>query len=184
MKNQERNWTSYRDNEGGTFGLRFKYTRKQWEEQAMEWKFGCGFDLEDISQLDEDEKEFFYSLQTMNDNELMTWISEYYNIEIIETTKLNVGEVCTYTSLTTCGLYKRVIIEEININQDNFLTGEETIKVRWFNKKKIVNIPIYVLYFDTSKICPHCGSRLVTSDIISYPYLCLDCDENFYEFEV
>ena len=36
----------------------------------------------------------------------------------------------------------------------------------------------------TKKICPRCAKRLFTSDIPEYSYLCTNCDENFYKFEV
>ena len=34
--------------------------------------------------------------------------------------------------------------------------------------------------------CPHCGKPLYfeTDPELDYPYVCLDCDENFYEIEV
>lgn len=31
--------------------------------------------------------------------------------------------------------------------------------------------------------CPHCGSDLYISDIVSYAYLCSKCDENMYVME-
>lgn len=36
------------------------------------------------------------------------------------------------------------------------------------------------------KFCPHCGKPLYfeTDPELDYPYVCLDCDENFYEVEV
>lgn len=46
---------------------------------------------------------------------------------------------------------------------------------------------------ETEAICPHCGKRLHHNNlylydekegICSYPYVCPDCDENFYEIEV
>jgi len=34
------------------------------------------------------------------------------------------------------------------------------------------------------KLCPHCGEELVPETVIEeYPLQCLECDENFYEFE-
>lgn len=32
--------------------------------------------------------------------------------------------------------------------------------------------------------CPNCNNNLLISDLIDYDYLCNDCDENFYSFEV
>ena len=36
----------------------------------------------------------------------------------------------------------------------------------------------------TTKRCPHCGGRLLLSDLKQYDYVCPECDENFYEYEV
>lgn len=38
--------------------------------------------------------------------------------------------------------------------------------------------------YKTNAKCPNCGKSLVTSDIRGYGFLCKDCDENFYTFEV
>lgn len=40
--------------------------------------------------------------------------------------------------------------------------------------------------FATDKHCPRCGNTIFVEiePDIDYPYLCLDCDENFYDFEV
>ena len=35
-----------------------------------------------------------------------------------------------------------------------------------------------------NKLCPKCGESLWESDLPEYSYVCFDCDENFYEFEV
>lgn len=37
--------------------------------------------------------------------------------------------------------------------------------------------------YSTNKKCFRCGSQLLVSDLKEYKYLCLECDENFYEFE-
>jgi len=38
----------------------------------------------------------------------------------------------------------------------------------------------------TNKNCPKCSSKLYNEIIkeIDYPYVCLNCDENFYNFEI
>lgn len=38
--------------------------------------------------------------------------------------------------------------------------------------------------FLTNVKCPKCDKQLVTSDLEDYPFLCKDCDENFYNMEV
>ena len=37
--------------------------------------------------------------------------------------------------------------------------------------------------YGTNKRCFRCGNQLLVSDLKQYKYLCLNCDENFYEFE-
>ena len=38
----------------------------------------------------------------------------------------------------------------------------------------------------TNKDCPKCNSKLYNEIIkeIDYPYVCLECDENFYNIEI
>lgn len=36
----------------------------------------------------------------------------------------------------------------------------------------------------TEKECPYCGCYLFKSDLRQYDYVCVECDENFYECEV
>lgn len=33
------------------------------------------------------------------------------------------------------------------------------------------------------KICPHCGKPVIKSELPEYVWQCLDCDEDFYNFE-
>ena len=37
---------------------------------------------------------------------------------------------------------------------------------------------------NTDKECPRCGCFLLESDLPQYDYVCMECDENFYECEV
>ena len=58
---------------------------------------------------------------------------------------------------------------------------------RYYNVKneelrKIVKQKIYQKY-SINKHCIKCGNKLLVSDLKEYKYLCLECDENFYEFE-
>lgn len=36
----------------------------------------------------------------------------------------------------------------------------------------------------TDKKCPHCDALLYLSDLPEYEYVCVECEENFYECEV
>lgn len=38
--------------------------------------------------------------------------------------------------------------------------------------------------YGTDKKCFRCGSQLLISDLKQYEYLCLECNENFYSFEI
>lgn len=38
--------------------------------------------------------------------------------------------------------------------------------------------------YETNCICPKCGGYLQTSDLLGYPFVCRECDENFYSVEV
>lgn len=38
--------------------------------------------------------------------------------------------------------------------------------------------------YGTNKNCPHCNNQLLKSDLPDYKYLCILCDENFYDIEV
>ena len=37
--------------------------------------------------------------------------------------------------------------------------------------------------YSINRYCRKCGKQLLVSDLKQYKYLCLNCDENFYEFE-
>lgn len=40
-----------------------------------------------------------------------------------------------------------------------------------------------VNHYKTNLVCPRCGRNLYTSDIAGYPFVCCECDENFYGIE-
>lgn len=46
-------------------------------------------------------------------------------------------------------------------------------------EKKIVD-KLYAK-FGTNATCPRCGNGLLKSDLKDYKYLCIFCDENFYD---
>ena len=50
-------------------------------------------------------------------------------------------------------------------------------------KKSKLEQRLYEQY-GTNKKCFRCGKQLLVSDLKEYKYLCLNCDENFYSFEV
>lgn len=38
--------------------------------------------------------------------------------------------------------------------------------------------------YGTDKKCRKCSTPLLKSDLKEYKYLCLNCEENFYDFEI
>lgn len=38
--------------------------------------------------------------------------------------------------------------------------------------------------YGVKKYCGNCNHELIKSDLREYTYLCLECDENYYEFEI
>lgn len=38
--------------------------------------------------------------------------------------------------------------------------------------------------YKTEKVCPRCGNTLYRERELDYPYICIECDENFNESEV
>lgn len=50
------------------------------------------------------------------------------------------------------------------------------------DKIKLIKDKLYQKY-GTNKKCFRCGCQLLVSNLKQYKYLCLNCDENFYEFE-
>lgn len=51
------------------------------------------------------------------------------------------------------------------------------------DKLEIIKQKLFKKY-GTNKKCLRCGNQILVSDLKQYKYLCLKCDENFYEFEV
>lgn len=167
MNTTERNWSSIYDFEGGNFGYRAFYTREQWIEQAIEWSQDrC-----------DDENEYIEWLNSLDDEELMHYIQEHWSIEIRETTWLKVGNQCWYKDYwdVESGVYTILSIPT-TIETDSLIT----ITNERGNEQEVCLGHLYGL---TDKICPRCKKPLYVSDLCSYPYVCLDCDENFYGIE-
>ena len=61
---------------------------------------------------------------------------------------------------------------------------ENKIWINNYNKGK--NKMQYKKENKTNKNCPKCSSKLYEETVkeIDYPYVCLKCDENFYNFEI
>lgn len=159
-----RDWTCIKDNDGLEFGLRYKYTRKQWIEQAVEW----------LPNYDEDE--LYKELNSMNDDELMLYIAETFSLEIIETTHIFAGNVVQWGK--ECGETPMEIKEIFVANHK-----VDDIVVANMNGDEY-HAKLEDLYGYTNVKCPKCSELLYVSDVVGYPYVCLNCDENFYECEI
>ena len=59
---------------------------------------------------------------------------------------------------------------------------EQYYNVKNEELRKRVKQKIYQKY-ETNRHCIKCGNKLLVSDLKEYKYLCLECYENFYEFE-
>lgn len=86
----------------------------------------------------------------------------------------------------------------VRVNPDGYLATGETYgcdicggrfdwerEILWISSSIGVCQDCYDKYA-TDKICPRCWSTIFVeiNPDIDYPYVCLDCDENFYSFEV
>ena len=91
--------------------------------------------------------------------------------------------ICLF--LNGCTAYKHNQLQkEIIKKQQSWLNIQYLAmkKPQLTNKKGTME---YKLKDKTNKDCPKCNSKLYNEIIkeIDYPYVCLDCDENFYNFE-
>lgn len=165
MKTTERNWSSIYDYEGGNFGYRAFFTREEWIEQDLEWSL-------DI--VDDEAEDYKRWLNKKDDERLMYYIAERWNIEIRETTWLKAGNQCYYRgevyTIEGMGL-------DINGNLDRFTPIFLT------NGRETFGADLAECYGLTDKTCPRCGAPLYVSDNCAYPYVCVECDENFYACE-
>ena len=117
-------------------------------------------------------------------NDCMSIFDENY----IETDLISEEESCPICGRIGCLLdvemetenykkFKNVLTYHIGIPSlvdfDNKTSDELVILVR-----NIVNT------LKTNKKCPHCDAILYCSDLPEYDYVCIECEENFYECEV
>ena len=112
----------------------------------------------------------------MSDEELMLYIQEQWEIEIRETTWLKVGNDCFWEDPEgkTSGVNT---ILEIRADEDGQLADDTILLITdGWGENEVFLCECYGL---TDKTCPKCGHPLYVSDLCSYPYVCLHCDENF-----
>lgn len=173
MNTTERNWSSIQDFQHTNFGYRSFYTRKDWIEQAMDWS---------LDKCDDDEYEAW--LNEMDDEELMQYIQEMWSIEIRETTWLKVGNKCYWRDPAeeTSGIYEITEIRYDENDLNDSLTNDTIILLT--NGHSEAEVTLNEIYGLTDLKCRKCGSPIYVSDLCSYPYVCLECDENFYSIEL
>lgn len=173
MNTTERNWSSICDYEGFSFGLRSFFTREDWITQIIEWHDNDAF------MQDDERDEWIASINRMDDEELMLYIQETWHLDIRETTWLKVGNECYWKDPVgyTSGIYTICEIRYDENDYDDALTNDTIILIATeFGEAEVTLNEMYGL---TDKTCPKCGHPLYVSDLCSYPYVCLECDENF-----
>lgn len=177
MNTTERNWSGINDYQGGNFGQRSFYTRQEWIDACMEWNFG-GVPVNE-EDWDEEEREYKEWLDSMDDEELMYYIQEHWEIEIRETTWLKVDNKCYWKDPAgeTSGIYTILEIRYNPNDIDDALTDDTIILIG--NGYSEAEVTLNEIYGLTDKVCPRCGHSLYVSDLCRYPYVCLECDENF-----
>lgn len=168
MKTTERNWSSIADWQGLSFGLRSFYTREQWIKQVEEWQDN------DPLLCYEEWCVFKAMLDKTDDEELMTYIQDNWEIEIRETTWLKAGNQCYYRG-------EVYTIEDMCLNINGNL--DQFTPIFLTNGRETFGADLAECYGLTDKTCPRCGAPLYVSDNCAYPYVCIECDENFYDCE-
>lgn len=176
MNTTERNWSAIQDYQNTNFGQRSFYTRQDWIEQCFMW---CDGGMPKVEDMDEEQKDYWEWLNKIDDEELMHYIQENWEIEIRETTWLKVGNLCYWKDPAgeTSGIYT---IEEIRYDPtdlDDSLSSDTIILIG--NGYSEAEVTLNEIYGLTDETCPKCGHPLYVSDLCSYPYVCLECDENF-----
>jgi hypothetical protein len=176
MNTTERNWSAIQDYQNTNFGQRSFYTRQQWIEQCFDW---CDGGLTEVEDMDEEQRDYWDWLNEIDDEELMHYIQENWEIEIRETTWLKVGNQCYWKDPAgeTSGIYT---IEEIRYDPNDYddsLSVDTIILIS--NGYGEAEVTLNEIYGLTSKTCPKCGSPLYVSDLCLYECVCLECDENF-----
>jgi hypothetical protein len=156
-----RNWSAICDFLGGDFGLRSFYTREQWIEQAFEWMFD-DVNPEDKENLASEQMEYWDWINSLDDEELMHYISNNWEIGIRETTWLKLGNDCYWQDPegATSGVYT---ILDIRAGKYGEL-AEDTILLLTdgWGENEVFLRECYGL---AQESCPKCGGPLYVSDL-------------------
>ena len=82
-----------------------------------------------------------------------------------------------------------IIVQKINQLRDSLMSMSLTKAQTDFTLDVISNLNISLIDISNEeaiqKLCPDCYNELEeeTCEDIDYPFVCLECDENFYNFE-
>ena len=172
MNTTERNWSAMTGFEGIDGQKNAFWTREEWLAKAIEWS-----DLNDEDYTEEEKQEVIDWLTAMDDEDLMFHIQENWAIEIRETTWLKEGNKCYWKDPAdeTSGVFT---IAEIYHDECDAL-DEDTMLLLVGECGGENQVFLRECYGLTEEVCPRCGSPLCVSDLCSYPYVCIECDENF-----
>lgn len=170
METTKRNWSALTGYEGIDGQKNAFFTREEWLAKAIEWS-----DLKDCAP--EDRQAAIDDLAGMDDEDLMLYIQEQWDMEIRETTWLKVGNECYWED--PAGLTSGVhTILEIRCGEWDALAYDTILLITdgWGENEVFLG----ECYGLTSEKCPRCGAPLYVSDLCQYRCVCLECDENFY----
>jgi hypothetical protein len=116
-------------------------------------------------------KNTFIAVTICENGKYYSYVIKHHNNNNLLST-LNIKNILNATIFDTfkkaCETVERWNATYYANNEHLFLCGEDFL----FKK------------YGTDKNCPRCNAQLLTSDLEQYDYLCLKCDENFYDCEV
>jgi len=99
----------------------------------------------------------FRDIELLTDNELKERFKQ----------AIDKGQLCEET------------IEEYNLDSSQDYDIETIVKIFQADGYTIDSVKI-----EPKVLCPHCNKEVVRSETKDYIWQCLDCDEDFYDFEV
>lgn len=101
-------------------------------------------------------------------------ISNYETLKKVKEIYENINSILKYSNIRVDTETVKELKNTTDVLKDLYDVVYSTIKE---DSKEHID-----LYLNTK--CPHCDEHLYISDLIDYSYLCKNCDENFYDFEV
>lgn len=118
-------------------------------------------------------------------NDCMSVFDENY----IEKNMISGDESCPICGRIGCLMDMEEETENYNKFRSLLTTNISVADLVYFNEcEDDVALPMLVndivKALKTNNRCPHCNAELYCSDLPEYDYVCVECDENFYECEV